>query len=156
MRLCRYRIEPLQPGWAQPWAQPAPYPDVFAQGAAVTAIRLAEMPDDPSECRYEESLLDLVLNVKQVRFRMARRKSAPRWTVPCVLRSDGAGELTAATSNSGGCRGSGPDRFGERDRRYSLRGRTACGDRPGYSPRTLARRYRRICCPLTPCYAVPR
>jgi DNA-directed RNA polymerase subunit alpha len=37
----------------------------------VTGIRLAEMPDDPSEIPgIEEGLIDLVLNVKQLRFRV--------------------------------------------------------------------------------------
>ena len=37
----------------------------------MTGIRLAEMPDDPSEIPgIEEGLIDLVLNVKQLRFRL--------------------------------------------------------------------------------------
>ena len=41
-------------------------------GAAVTGLRLAELPDDPNEIPgIRENLIDLVLNVKQLRFRIS-------------------------------------------------------------------------------------
>ncbi|HEY0071004.1 MAG TPA: DNA-directed RNA polymerase subunit alpha [Chloroflexia bacterium] len=69
----RYRIEPLQPGWGTTLGASLRRILISSlQGAAVTGIRLAEMPDDPSEIPgIEEGLIDLVLNVKQLRFRVA-------------------------------------------------------------------------------------
>ena len=68
----RYRIEPLQPGWGTTLGASLRRILISSlQGAAVTGIRLAEMPDDPSEIPgIEEGLIDLVLNVKQLRFRV--------------------------------------------------------------------------------------
>ncbi|HVF98624.1 MAG TPA: DNA-directed RNA polymerase subunit alpha [Chloroflexia bacterium] len=68
----RYRIEPLQPGWGTTLGASLRRILISSlQGAAVTGIRLTEMPDDPSEIPgVEEGLIDLVLNVKQLRFRM--------------------------------------------------------------------------------------
>lgn len=68
----RYRIEPLQPGWGTTLGASLRRILISSlQGAAVTGIRLAEMPDDPSEIPgIEEGLIDLVLNVKQLRFRI--------------------------------------------------------------------------------------
>src|SRR5439155_3591284 len=72
-------------------------------GAAVTAIRLADMPDDPSEVPgIEENLMDLVLNVKQVRFRVSEESpsqaSNEHREFRVTLRTDGksSGERTAA------------------------------------------------------------
>ncbi len=68
----RYRIEPLQPGWGTTLGASLRRILISSlTGAAVTGIRLAEMPDDPSEIPgIEEGLIDLVLNVKQLRFRV--------------------------------------------------------------------------------------
>jgi DNA-directed RNA polymerase subunit alpha len=67
----RYRIEPLQPGWGTTLGASLRRILISSlSGAAVTGIRLAQIPDDPSEIKgIEESLIDLVLNVKQLRFR---------------------------------------------------------------------------------------
>lgn len=68
-------------------------------GAAVTAIRLAEMPDDPSEVPgIEESLIDLVLNLKQVRFQLADGATDVGHEFRAALRTDGttAGEVLAS------------------------------------------------------------
>lgn len=68
----RYRIEPLQPGWGTTLGASLRRILISSLvGAAVTGIRLGEMPDDPSEIPgIEEGLIDLVLNVKQLRFRV--------------------------------------------------------------------------------------
>lgn len=68
---CRYRIEPLQPGWGTTLGASLRRILISSlTGAAVTGIRLAHIPDDPNELKgVEESLIDLVLNVKQLRFR---------------------------------------------------------------------------------------
>jgi DNA-directed RNA polymerase subunit alpha len=96
----RYRIEPLQPGWGTTLGSSLRRILMSSlKGAAVTAIRLAEMPDDPSEVPgIEESLLDLVLNLKQLRFRVAEDAATPEGQFRVMLRTDGsgAGELTAA------------------------------------------------------------
>jgi DNA-directed RNA polymerase subunit alpha len=67
----RYRIEPLQPGWGTTLGASLRRILISSlSGAAVTGIRLADIPDDPSDLKgIEESLIDLVLNVKQLRFR---------------------------------------------------------------------------------------
>ena len=69
----RYRIEPLQPGWGTTLGASLRRILISSlSGAAVTGIRLAEIPDDPNDLKgVEESLIDLVLNVKQLRFRPA-------------------------------------------------------------------------------------
>jgi DNA-directed RNA polymerase subunit alpha len=96
----RYRIEPLQPGWGTTLG--SSLRRILMQsipGAAVTAIRLAEMPDDPSEVPgIEEGLLDLVLNVKQLRFRTIEGQTDLPHEYRVTLRADGkeARELTAA------------------------------------------------------------
>jgi len=72
-------------------------------GAAVTGIRLNEMPDDPTEIPgIEEGLIDLVLNVKQIRCRVSEEAAAQGAEdgngVRATLRADGrsSGEITAA------------------------------------------------------------
>jgi DNA-directed RNA polymerase subunit alpha len=96
----RYRIEPLQPGWGTTLGSSLRRILMSSlAGAAVTAIRLAEMPDDPSEVPgIEESLLDLVLNVKQLRFRVAEDAETEQKEFRVFLRADAkeARELTAA------------------------------------------------------------
>jgi DNA-directed RNA polymerase subunit alpha len=73
----RYRIEPLQPGWGTTLGASLRRILITSlTGAAVTGIRLAEIPDDPNEIKgIEESLIDLVLNVKQLRFRATNEGS---------------------------------------------------------------------------------
>lgn len=68
----RYRIEPLQPGWGTTLGTSLRRILISSLvGAAVTGLKLREMPDDPSEIEgIEEGLIDLVLNVKQLRFRV--------------------------------------------------------------------------------------
>lgn len=68
----RYRIEPLQPGWGTTLGASLRRIMISSlHGAAVTGLRLAELPDDPNEIPgIRESLIDLVLNVKQLRFRI--------------------------------------------------------------------------------------
>src|SRR5438552_6308504 len=100
----RYRIEPLQPGWGTTLG--ASLRRILMSsltGAAVTAIRLADMPDDPSEVPgIEENLMDLVLNVKQLRFRVPdespSQASNEHREFRVTLRTDGksSGERTAA------------------------------------------------------------
>jgi DNA-directed RNA polymerase subunit alpha len=95
----RYRIEPLQPGWGTTLGSSLRRILIAAlPGAAVTAIRLAEMPEDPSEVEgIEESLIDLVLNVKQLRFNVPD-ELLQNGDVRCFLRYEGKGshELTAS------------------------------------------------------------
>lgn len=69
----RYRIEPLQPGWGTTLGASLRRIMISSlRGTAVTGLRLAELPDDPNEIAgIEENLIDLVLNVKQLRFRVA-------------------------------------------------------------------------------------
>jgi DNA-directed RNA polymerase subunit alpha len=76
----RYRIEPLQPGWGTTIGASLRRILISSlSGAAVTGIRLAEIPDDPNEIKgIEESLIDLVLNVKQLRFRPANEDTESR------------------------------------------------------------------------------
>jgi DNA-directed RNA polymerase subunit alpha len=96
----RYRIEPLQPGWGTTLG--ASLRRILMSsliGAAVTAIRLAEMPDDPSEVEgIEENLMDLVLNVKQLRFRVPEEFAAENREFRVTLHIDAKspGERTAA------------------------------------------------------------
>jgi DNA-directed RNA polymerase subunit alpha len=75
----RYRIEPLQPGWGTTLGASLRRILISSlSGAAVTGIRLAEIPDDPNEIKgIEESLIDLVLNVKQLRFRPTSEDTEP-------------------------------------------------------------------------------
>jgi DNA-directed RNA polymerase subunit alpha len=98
----RYRIEPLQPGWGTTLGASLRRILISSlQGAAVTGIRLAEMPDDPSEIPgIEEGLIDLVLNVKQLRFRVAPPEEGERPDeYRAVLRvvSKLPGEITGAS-----------------------------------------------------------
>ncbi|HST05277.1 MAG TPA: DNA-directed RNA polymerase subunit alpha [Chloroflexia bacterium] len=69
----RYRIEPLQPGWGTTLGASLRRIMISSlHGAAVTGLRLAELPDDPNEIPgIRENLIDLVLNVKQLRFRIS-------------------------------------------------------------------------------------
>ena len=96
----RYRIEPLQPGWGTTLG--ASLRRILMSsltGAAVTALRLAEMPDDPSEVPgIEEGLIDLVLNAKQLRFRVAEDFAQENASFRVTLRGEGKdpGVKTAA------------------------------------------------------------
>jgi len=96
----RYRIEPLQPGWGTTIGASLRRILISSLvGAAVTGIRLAEMPDDPNEIPgIGEGLIDLVLNVKQLRFRVPTDGSGES-SLRVTLRSDGAstGEITAGS-----------------------------------------------------------
>lgn len=96
----RYRIEPLQPGWGTTIGASLRRILISSLvGAAVTGIRLGEMPDDPNEIPgIEEGLIDLVLNVKQLRFRISDEAAASAEPALVTLRSKGrAGEeITAA------------------------------------------------------------
>lgn len=95
----RYRIEPLQQGWGTTIG--ASLRRILLSsivGSAVTGIRLAEMPDDPTEIPgIEEGLIDLVLNVKQIRCRVSEEVAAAG-DLRATLRVDGtsAREITAA------------------------------------------------------------
>ena len=95
----RYRIEPLQQGWGTTIG--ASLRRILLSsimGAAVTGIRLAEMPDDPTEIPgIEEGLIDLVLNVKQIRCRISEELSTDS-DLRATLKVDGRspGEITAA------------------------------------------------------------
>jgi DNA-directed RNA polymerase subunit alpha len=95
----RYRIEPLQPGWGTTLGASLRRILISSlKGAAVTGLRLAEIPDDPSEIPgIEESLIDLVLNVKQLRFRATGDASAEHKQYRVTLNYDGkeAGDITA-------------------------------------------------------------
>lgn len=96
----RYRIEPLQPGWGTTIGASLRRILISSLvGAAVTGIRLAEMPDDPNEIPgISEGLIDLVLNVKQLRFRVPTDGSGES-SLRVTLRSDGASarEITASS-----------------------------------------------------------
>ncbi|MEO6458758.1 MAG: DNA-directed RNA polymerase subunit alpha [Chloroflexia bacterium] len=97
----RYRIEPLQPGWGTTIGASLRRILISSLvGAAVTGIRLGEMPDDPNEIAgIEEGLIDLVLNVKQLRFRMSDEAAASTEPVQVMLRVKGrAGEEITAAS----------------------------------------------------------
>ena len=97
----RYRIEPLQPGWGTTIGASLRRILISSLvGAAVTGIRLGEMPDDPNEIAgIEEGLIDLVLNVKQLRFRMSDEAAASTEPVQVALRVKGrAGEEITAAS----------------------------------------------------------
>jgi DNA-directed RNA polymerase subunit alpha len=95
----RYRIEPLQPGWGTTLGASLRRILISSlKGAAVTGLRLAELPDDPSEIPgIEESLIDLVLNVKQLRFRTTGDASSESAQYRVTLRHSGneAGDLIA-------------------------------------------------------------
>jgi DNA-directed RNA polymerase subunit alpha len=92
----RYRIEPLQPGWGTTLGASLRRILISSLvGAAVTGLRLPEIPDDPNEIPgIEESLIDLVLNIKQLRFKV---DDAVEDELRATLRVDGstAGEITA-------------------------------------------------------------
>jgi DNA-directed RNA polymerase subunit alpha len=67
-------------------------------GAAVTGLRLAEMPDDPNEIPgIEENLIDLVLNVKQLRFRTTAEgeEGGDHFRVTLRYENKEAGDITA-------------------------------------------------------------
>lgn len=87
----RYRIEPLQPGWGTTLG--ASLRRILMSsltGTAVTAIKLTEMPDDPSEVPgVEEGLIDLVLNAKQLRFRVPEGFAEDGGTFRVTLKADG-------------------------------------------------------------------
>ncbi len=95
----RYRIEPLQPGWGTTLGASLRRILISSlKGAAVTGLRLAELPDDPSEIPgIEESLIDLVLNVKQLRFRTTGEATGEKAQYRVTLRHSGkeAGDLIA-------------------------------------------------------------
>lgn len=95
----RYRIEPLQPGWGTTIG--ASLRRILLSslpGAAVTGIRLGEMPDDPNSIEgIEEGLIDLVLNIKQLRFRVAADAQSGDEGLRVHLRldNDARGEVLA-------------------------------------------------------------
>jgi DNA-directed RNA polymerase subunit alpha len=95
----RFRIEPLQPGWGTTIGASLRRILISSLvGAAVTGIRLSEMPDDPNEIPgIEEGLIDLVLNVKQLRFRVAADSPEAGEGFRVALRFAGeeTGEITA-------------------------------------------------------------
>ncbi|HET9494060.1 MAG TPA: DNA-directed RNA polymerase subunit alpha [Chloroflexia bacterium] len=84
----RYRIEPLQPGWGTTLGASLRRILISSlSGAAVTGIRLAEIPDDPNEIKgIDESLIDLVLNVKQLRFRPTSEDTEPHGQFRVTLK----------------------------------------------------------------------
>ncbi len=96
----RYRIEPLQPGWGTTLGASLRRILISSlPGAAVTGIRLAEMPEDPAELPgIEEGLIDLVLNIKQLRFKVSATARKDGHELRAFLRVDGKsrGEITAA------------------------------------------------------------
>ena len=96
----RYRIEPLQPGWGTTLGASLRRILISSLlGAAVTGIRLTPMPEDPEQVPgIEEGLIDLILNIKQLRFRLhGDLKKAPA-KLRAFLRVDGRsrGEVIAA------------------------------------------------------------
>lgn len=95
----RYRIEPLQPGWGTTLGASLRRILISSLvGAAITGIRLGEMPDDPSEIPgIEEGLIDLVLNVKQLRFRVPTPTGGETAAYSATLRvvSKMSAEITA-------------------------------------------------------------
>src|SRR3954468_8485077 len=86
----RYRIEPLQPGWGTTLGASLRRILISSlKGAAVTGLRLSEMPDDPNEIPgIEENLIDLVLNVKQLRFRLTEDAPEEASQFHVALRHD--------------------------------------------------------------------
>ncbi len=96
----RYRIEPLQPGWGTTLGASLRRIMISSlRGVAVTGLRLAELPDDPSEIAgIEENLIDLVLNVKQLRFRYSGDGSAAQandqYHIALSYPNEEAGEIT--------------------------------------------------------------
>ena len=94
----RYRIEPLQPGWGTTLGASLRRILISSLvGGAVTGIRLAEMPDDPNDIPgIEEGLIDLVLNIKQLRFKVAEDADGGE-PLLARLRVDGSrvGEVSA-------------------------------------------------------------
>jgi DNA-directed RNA polymerase subunit alpha len=95
----RYRIEPLQPGWGTTLGASLRRILISSLvGAAVTGIRLSEMPDDPNDIPgIEEGLIDLVLNIKQLRFKV--EEGATEGELRANLRADGKrGETLTAES----------------------------------------------------------
>ncbi len=95
----RYRIEPLQPGWGTTLGASLRRILISSiSGAAVTGIRM-EMPDDPNEIPgIEEGLIDLVLNVKQLRFRVPPEAAGTgeTFTVPLRVVNKLPGDITAS------------------------------------------------------------
>lgn len=95
----RYRIEPLQPGWGTTLGASLRRILISSlKGAAVTGLRLGEMPDDPNEIPgIEENLIDLVLNVKQLRFRTTGEAPEGEDQFRVALRYDNtdASDITA-------------------------------------------------------------
>jgi DNA-directed RNA polymerase subunit alpha len=95
----RYRIEPLQPGWGTTLGASLRRILISSlHGAAVTGLRLAEMPDDPNEIPgIEENLIDLVLNVKQLRFRTTAEgeEGEDQFRVTLRYENKEAGDITA-------------------------------------------------------------
>lgn len=95
----RYRIEPLQPGWGTTLGTSLRRILISSiLGSAITAIRLSEMPEDPNEIPgIEENLIDLVLNVKQLRMRLPEELANSEEAVWVRLSYPNkmAGEITA-------------------------------------------------------------
>jgi DNA-directed RNA polymerase subunit alpha len=96
----RYRIEPLQPGWGTTLGASLRRIMISSlRGAAVTGLRLTELPDDSNQVAgIEENLIDLVLNVKQLRFRMPSDGGAAQpshqYRIPLRYANDEAGDIT--------------------------------------------------------------
>lgn len=95
----RYRIEPLQPGWGTTLGSSLRRILTSSLvGAAVTGLRLSEMPEDPNKIPgIEENLIDLILNMKQICFRVPQEMATAGRQFEASLRfvSKLAGQITA-------------------------------------------------------------
>ena len=94
----RFRIEPLEPGWGHTLGSSLRRILLSAlMGAAVSAMRIEPLTDDMSGVEgVQEDLLDIILNVKQLRIKA--RADQLKGGMRLTLRPDGAGTrlLTAA------------------------------------------------------------
>lgn len=98
----RFKLEPLEPGWGTTLG--VGLKKILLNslpGAAVTAIKLDPPPDDEGRLpQIEEDLIDVILNVKQLRFRY-RGEEAQRVTLHTATFANGRRVLTAADAEMG-------------------------------------------------------
>ncbi len=96
----RYRIEPLEPGWGHTLGSSLRRILLSSlPGTAVTAIRVDPLSDDMSHVEgVQEDLLDIILNVKQLRLRAENDKLPEPQVISLRAGAERNGEvaLTAA------------------------------------------------------------
>lgn len=96
----RFKMEPLEPGWGTTLGNALKKILLNSlPGAAVTAIKLDPAPDDEGRLpQIEEDLIDIILNVKQLRLRY-RGEQPQRMVLHTGSFANGRRVLTAADAD---------------------------------------------------------